>query len=65
MFPQVLITEPEVDPQLRNFYVRRADMAKHGSTIGCPGCAHIGRSDKGSVAHSQACRARVMIEVEN
>jgi len=64
VFPQVLIAEPEVDPQPRNFYVRRADVAKHGSTIGCPGCAHIGRSAKGSVAHSQACRARIMVEVE-
>ena len=63
VFPPVPAA-PEVDPQPRNFYVRRAGVAKHGSTIGCPGCAHIGRSDEGSVAHSQACRERTIIEVE-
>ena len=64
VLPPMRVADAEADPQPRNFHVRRADVAKHGSTIGCPGCAHIGRSDKGSVAHSQACRARIMIEVE-
>lgn len=48
----------------RNFYVKKTDVAKYGTTVGCPGCAHVRSGGQGARTHSKECRQRIMEKIE-
>ena len=62
-----MVPRPEIkEAQRRGFYVKRTDVAKYGATVGCKACeaAVRGAPAPPGVAHTEACRRRIMEKVE-
>ena len=53
---------PEVEP--RRFHVLSADIAAHGHTRGCPGCAALASNGKATKPHNDKCRERIRTIIE-
>ena len=56
---------PDRHVQPRRFKINKADLERHGYTVGCRQCDHIQRfgSTKSGTQHSDTCRARLLSEV--
>ena len=50
---------PDLPPDARAFYVRKADVERHGFTDNCKGCAAV-KAGARPVAHSDECRRRIV-----
>ena len=60
----VVVEETTVAPEepMREMYVSKKLIDKHGYTEGCPGCKNL-REGKRSVTHSNKCRDRIRAEM--
>ena len=61
--PKIAVLRPDEVPT-RSFYVQQRDIERHGYTPTCPGCAAIKRGASRAVAHSVACRERIVELIE-
>ena len=56
---QPIIKELETrESSVRRLYIKKADIEKYGSTVGCPGCTAANRGGV-SVPHNDKCRERI------
>ena len=57
--PDPANTVPQAMPQIRDLYVRKVDLLRHGFTEGCGKCDAIRAGLPSPISHTSRCRARI------